>query len=167
MTLKEIYFIKSVSFGRLTKQSNKNSKNSQVKFNETKKILAAIIRLFISYKLRFFKKMGYIVITDRYYNVKGPGIDSYKLTSGYLSKIERWLYSKIKPIDYMFNLKIPLEIAIIRNKNRSKLGKETDVEIESRYIDSTSNIYLSHKSIDYKNTNKVIDAINFIMKNIK
>lgn len=155
--LSDVFYVKRMSFGRLTPVSNTNfkSKNTNITYG-IKKIAAAVIRLYIAYKILFFKFMNNVVITDRYYNFNGPGMDSFKLNDGMLmEKIERYLYSKIPKIDVMFVIKVPLSLAISRNDQRNKQGKESVEEIIERYSDFKNVKYFSKRTVSIKNEGSI------------
>jgi thymidylate kinase len=85
---------------------------------------------------------GYIVISDRYPSFNYGKMDSPRVVrDGERSilyrtchQIESWCYKSISPCDLACHLSVPLEIAIVRNQERNKSGKETDNEIRARYL---------------------------------
>jgi thymidylate kinase len=52
---------------------------------------------------------------------------------GYLARLENRLYRQIPPPDTVIRLTVPVEVAIERNQERQKKGKETDTYILYRH----------------------------------
>ena len=48
-------------------------------------------------------------------------------------KLEQKLYRSIQHAEFIFQLSVPLEVAILRNSLRTKFGKETEAEIKDRF----------------------------------
>lgn len=165
--LESIFYVKHFSFGRIAPIEAVNSSQRNKKLNGIRKCYTAYKRLAISYKMKVYSKLGYIVILDRYYNLNGPGMDSNKLEGGsFWGWIERGVYGLIRPVDLVFRLEIPLSIAIERNQIRSKLGKETDDEIEERYNLFAGSLYHSDKTVVIKNTKEASYAIDLILSEL-
>jgi thymidylate kinase len=57
---------------------------------------------------------------------------------GFLGRLEEWLYRRAPVPDAVFNLRIPLEVAILRNRLRGKLDKESDSELRERYLHNSN-----------------------------
>ena len=111
--------------------------------------------------------MNNIIITDRYYNFNGPGMDSFKLNDGKLfSQIESYFYAKIPKIDIMFVIKVPLNLAISRNDERNKNGKETVEEIIERYNEFEKVTYYSKRTFVIKNEGSVNQGIERILNEL-
>ena len=51
----------------------------------------------------------------------------------WLARLEIWLYKQISPPDIVLRLKVSIETAKKRNRERIKAGKETDTYVESRH----------------------------------
>lgn len=167
-TLNEVFYVKKLTFGRLTpnKSSFSNKKSTRQIFY-LKKITAATIRLFISYKILLLKKLNFVVITDRYYNINGPGMDSFKITEkNTYSKIERFIYSKVPKIDLTYTIEVALNTAIERNHSRIKYGKETKEEIIARYKEFQHVKYWTKRNLILKNDGSVNEAINHIFNDL-
>ncbi len=90
---------------------------------------------------------GKIVICDRYPSDEVGQMDSPRLqrnTAGqgpigqlynWLATLEGKLYRQIAPPDIAVRLSIPLDVALQRNRERIKPGKENDAYLESRHRD--------------------------------
>lgn len=91
---------------------------------------------------------GEIVICDRYPSETIGAMDSPRLrespaNSGMISavhnrlvRLERRLYKQIPPPDIVLRLKVSIETAKKRNRERIKAGNETDAYVESRHRQS-------------------------------
>jgi thymidylate kinase len=89
-----------------------------------------------------------IVICDRYPSETVGAMDSPRLQKNevangsagiifsWLVYLERRLYKEIPPPDIVLRLKVSMETAKIRNRERIKVGKETDAYLESRHRQS-------------------------------
>jgi len=87
---------------------------------------------------------GEIVLCDRYPSNCG-GIDSWRLTEcpdprgfvgavyNLLARLERRLYRQLPPPDIVVKLRVPLEKAKMRNRERVKVDKEDDAYLERRH----------------------------------
>lgn len=87
---------------------------------------------------------GELVFSDRYPSETVGAMDSPRLEmlegSGAvaalcnrLARLERRLYRDIPPPDLVIRLRVPLEVAIKRNRDRVKNDKESDAYVESRH----------------------------------
>lgn len=88
---------------------------------------------------------GYIVVCDRYPSLNvgkmdspriGEVHESYRLI-GLIGRIERKLYNAMPVPDVIFNLRIPFDIALQRNRARVKNDKETDAQLHKRYRENS------------------------------
>jgi len=95
-------------------------------------------------KARRLAANGVIVICDRYPSETIGAMDSPYLRGnpkgGIISAVYNWLvrlehrlYKQIPPPDIVLRLKVSIETAKRRNRERIKAGKETDTYIESRH----------------------------------
>jgi thymidylate kinase len=87
-----------------------------------------------------FRAKGYFVLCDRYPSVNFDVMDSPRIgqvPGKYLynlfGKWERKLYEAMPIPDGVYNLKIPFELALERNRARMKGHKETDAQMRKRY----------------------------------
>jgi len=81
---------------------------------------------------RYISK-GDIVIVDRYKSESYYMMDSRRLNPDEYSGFKRWiaelengLYSKMAKPDILFNLTVPVDVAVERNRSRIKEGKESE-----------------------------------------
>src|SRR5699024_5515332 len=114
-----------------------------------KKALSAVFLAYLRYikakRAKKYKKKGYLVISDRWptvesYKMDGPKLGSKNLTGIFktLSKIEKKYYDKLAFADLCVILTVPIEVAIKRNRDRVKEGKESDDEIIERHLQNAS-----------------------------
>jgi thymidylate kinase len=104
-------------------------------------VLLAYDRKIQSDKAFKYSKNGYMVICDRYPGLENGKMDSPRIPADKLKgsiyqffyKTEQKLYKSIIKARFIFQLTVPLEIAIKRNSLRKKFGKETDDELRERY----------------------------------
>lgn len=105
-----------------------------------------------------FRAKGYVVICDRYPSLNLGVMDSPRIGQEHgrywynlLGRAERKLYEGIPFPDAIYNLSIPVELALERNRERLKADKETDLELRERY---RHNAGLQYRARSYE----VIDA---------
>ena len=84
----------------------------------------------------------------------------------YLYKVEQKFYRSIKPVDILFNLQAPLEVAIERNDMRDKLGKESTEELRERFSINSGVSFLSDKTIDIDATKSIENVFAMLKKNV-
>ena len=166
--LNKVFYVKRFSFGRLAPvKKNQFSKKKTGFISRFKKVGASILRLYISYKILFFKSFNFIVISDRYYNLNGPGMDSFKLDDGkVLSKIERFIYARVPQINLMFLINVSLNTSIARNRQRAKEGKETDEEIQDRYHEFKTTEYKSKRQVVIDNSGTINEGLMKVMNEL-
>jgi thymidylate kinase len=94
---------------------------------------------------RYHAANGDIVICDRYPSENIGAMDSPRLQEDHnltglkgalynrLAKLEQRFYREIPPPDAVLNLKVSMEIARQRNRDRIKLDKESDAYLEARH----------------------------------
>jgi len=95
-----------------------------------------------SNKAYSYSRNGYMVICDRYPGLENGKMDSPRIPPNesrglaYQScyNLEQKLYRSIKQAKFIFQLSVPLEIAIHRNSLRNKFGKETEDELRERFF---------------------------------
>ena len=78
---------------------------------------------------------GEIVLIDRSPNYTTHNVDHANIYPdiGYLANVEKFIYSLIPMPDLIFNLDPGLDEVLARNRERNKIGKETDAGIKLRY----------------------------------
>ncbi len=99
-------------------------------------------------KARRWAAEGYIVICDRYPSEEVGQMDSPRLLMdperpgaigaiyNWFARLEARIYQEIAPPDIALRLHVPLEMAVQRNRDRVKPGKETDAYLELRHRQS-------------------------------
>jgi thymidylate kinase len=99
-------------------------------------------------KARYYAANGDIVICDRYPSENIGTMDSPRLQEDHdlaglkgalynrLARMEQRFYKEIPPPDAVLKLKVSMEIARQRNRDRIKVGKETDSYLEARHRQS-------------------------------
>jgi thymidylate kinase len=143
-----------LSIFRITKNRNRVDSNKCTYQHETtskkeNRLTWAIRYLSLAYERHKMARtafqlasIGKVVICDRY-PTKVPGkMDSPKIGPGgtilvrVMRQLELHLYGRIPKADAVIFLDVSLEQAIIRNRTRTKKGKETDDEITLRHHDN-------------------------------
>ena len=137
-------FILIYSFIKRLKKKNKKktseNKNISIVF-AIRSVLLAYDRKVESQRAHKLSKEGYLVICDRYPGLSPGKMDSPRIYEDqkrgpfykFCHRLEKGLYTSIKPADIILHLSVPLDEAIRRNNNREKFGKETEDEIRERY----------------------------------
>tara|TARA_B100000674_G_C37940592_1_gene962399 strand:- start:1132 stop:2475 length:1344 start_codon:yes stop_codon:yes gene_type:complete len=139
---KPFFQLRFLLIGFKNKRNIKNKSNTNISLiYALRSIILAYDRKIESIRAQKYKKRGYLVISDRY-----PGLEESKMDSPRIKndpsrniiynlcyKIEQNIYNSIPKSDILFHLEVPLKIAIQRNDNRSKFGKESTDEIVDRY----------------------------------
>jgi thymidylate kinase len=94
---------------------------------------------------RNYAANGEIVICDRYPSENIGAMDSPRLQEihdlkglkgalyNWLARLEQRYYKEIPPPDMVLKLRVSMEIARQRNRDRIKVGKETDAYLEARH----------------------------------
>ena len=107
-------------------------------------VLVAWDRHALAARIRRRAVDGGIVICDRYPSACVGAMDSARLAVPakgdrrrrvlrYLATLENHLYRKIPPPDTVIRLTVPVEVAIARNQERQKKGKENDAYVLRRH----------------------------------
>lgn len=157
--------VKIISPGRLTKPKIDKSVSRSTYLKNIRSLLVGIVRLALcNVYARYYKKRGFIVIADRWPGVKLGEMDSPKIKSGYLGFFEKIIYNKIMPADVIIRLEVSLSTLLLRNKMRDKVGKETDMEIQSRFDTNKDMIPKCKQFFIYENNSSQQDAENSILK---
>jgi thymidylate kinase len=111
-------------------------------------VLLAWDRRALAVRVRRKAAQGGIVICDRYPSVMVGAMDSARLKVpagtgrrsrllGFLARLENRLYRQIPPPDAVIRLTVPVEVAITRNQERQKKGKEADAYVLRRHTIDT------------------------------
>ena len=132
---------------RTKKSFNSNPQKNATPRTHKRNILFAMRYLLLAYErfrlLRSADKLrarGYFVFCDRYPSLNFDVMDSPRvgqMPGRYLynlfGKWEKQLYEAMPIPDGIYNLKIPFELALERNRARVKGNKETDAQMRKRY----------------------------------
>lgn len=174
--------IKTSIFNLVIRYMRKNSENSSLKSSvkkddKPKSLLYVIRQAILAYDRhtlakKYWSKVsnGEIVICDRYKSENYGVMDSKRLDpkqySGvkrFLAKFENSLYDSMPKPDILFYLTVPVEIAVKRNEERIKEGKESEEFIRIRHE--------QNQGLDYKAKNlHIIDTnkdYTSVIKDIK
>lgn len=157
-----------------TKQSQKSP--------EVYPLISAIRSVFLAYDRRALLSRafaraanGNIVLCDRYPSMSQGGPDGPQLQQfaidpkrypiqSWLARIEKRLYQEIPSPDMVISLYVPLEVALIRNKNRGKEEPEDYVRFRHSLA---SNLEYGNAPIYKINTDQSLDAtVLEVKKNI-
>jgi thymidylate kinase len=114
-------------------------------------VLLAYDRKVETIKAHKCSKNGYLVICDRYPGLGDGKMDSPRIplneSRGSLYQfcytLEQKFYRSIKPANIIFQLSVPLEVAIDRNNKREKIGKETEDELRERFLLNSHAVFLA------------------------
>ena len=135
-----------------------SKKNYLVKSANNISIIYAIRSVLLAYdrkvetiKAHKCSKNGYLVICDRYPGLGDGKMDSPRIPLNesrgslyqFCYNLEQKLYRSIKPANIIFQLTVPLEIAIDRNNKREKIGKETEDELRERFLLNSDAVFLA------------------------
>jgi len=158
------------SNSRVTGQSYniENDKNPFMVFfhflYSIKSIFIALDRKVLAIKAYRWAGQGKIVICDRYPTMVVGAMDSpmiqvaegdsmFKNIFLLLANWERRFYSHVPAPDAVIRLKVPLEVAIRRNKMREKKGKESELYVRNRH-GMVNKFYFPHSVVHCIDTNK-------------
>jgi thymidylate kinase len=121
-------------------------------------VYLAYLRYNAAEKANRYKRKNYLVISDRwptlaYHKMDGPKLDVQKL-SGVIKKLamlEKKYYDKLVTSDLSIILTVPIEVAVLRNRERIKEGKETDEQIKERHLQNSNHYPKSKEIIRFDN----------------
>jgi thymidylate kinase len=122
-------------------------------------VLLAWDRRVLAVKVRRRATQGGIVICDRYPSIMVSAMDSARLRIpadaggwgkllGYLARLENHIYRQIPPPDVVIRLTVPVEVAIERNKERQKKGKEADAYVLRRHTTGVVPVFPTARTIE-------------------
>jgi thymidylate kinase len=134
-------------------------------------VLLAWDRRALAVKVRRKAAQGGIVICDRYPSVVVGAMDSARLKVpvgagwrnkllGFLARIENHLYRLVPPPDTVIRLTVPVEVAIARNQERQKKGKEADAYVLRRHTIDTVPTFPMSRTIELDSNQPRAQTIN-------
>lgn len=150
------------------KPSSSNITRSEGKKISLKKAFSAVYLAYLRYnvakKAQKFKEKNYLVISDRWPTLEYDKMDGPKLkTEGVkgvfkkLAVIEKKYYDKLPFADLSIILTVPVEVAVKRNRERIKEGKETDEEIKERHAQNANHNPKSNEILVFDNNGPLIE----------
>lgn len=164
----------------MRKNSTDTSLRSSMKNDKPKSILYIFRQIVLAYdRYSLIKKHwnkvsnGEIVICDRYKSENFNVMDSMRLNPEHYSGVkkrlamfENHLYKKMPEPDLLFYLTVPVEIAVKRNEERIKEGKESETFLKIRH-EENKNLTYKAKEQYLIDTNKDFEnVINTIKQTI-
>jgi thymidylate kinase len=116
---------------------------------------------------------GYIVLCDRYPSLTPGKMDSPRLTitadHSFLNRIARMeqrLYNALPTPDVIYDLRVPFEVALSRNRERYKNDKETDEELRKRHLENADLHYLTHHFEIVDSTRSLPDVLQEVREKL-
>jgi len=116
---------------------------------------------------------GEIVLCDRYKSEDFGVMDSKRLNPDLytgvkkkLAKFENKLYRIMPEPDMLFYLTVPVEIAVQRNEDRIKKGKESEEFLRIRHNENKNLTYRSKHQLNIDTNNDYVEVIGNIKKSI-
>lgn len=122
-------------------------------------MVLSLLRLRMARRAICYARHGHLVLADRWPTDQPGRMDGPRLLpdipAGLLAntcaRIERWAYARMPRADVCFFLKLPLEVALERNRTRVKDEKESDEEITSRFNQNQQFSPLAVKIVPFEN----------------
>jgi thymidylate kinase len=158
----------------MRKRSSNSTLRSSVKNEQSAKSVLYIIRqVTLAYdRYMLIKKQwektsnGEIVLCDRYKSEDFGVMDSRRLNpdsyTGFkkkLAQIENQLYRRMPEPDILFYLNVPVEVAVKRNEERIKEGKESEEFIRIRHEENKDLVYNAKMNYRIDTDREYIDVI--------
>ena len=141
-------------------------------FNAVKALEVAFSRLVLTRLLTKKARRGLVVITDRWPSMEPGKMDGARINpdDGLIERLafgcEIWMYNKMPAADLAIILSVPLEVALKRNAQRDKLGKETSDQVIARHSNNRHALPKAKKIERYSNEGSLdtsfIDIIEMI-----
>ena len=135
-------------------------------------VILAYEKYRLSSTIEKYLSKNYLVICDRYPSLNCGTMDSLRIPLGSnfifnaFHWLESYLYNCIKPVNLLFEIQVSENTAVSRNNQRYKSDKESSSEIISRLENNKGRKFNCDKFIIYNNDGELIDAVDFIFKNI-
>ena len=112
---------------------------------------------------------GSLVVTDRWPSSERGKMDGPRIDPGggrledLSSKLEKWIYQKIPNANYCLLFSVPLALAIKRNQERIKEGKETQSQVISRHEKNLCFIPKADVTVCYRNVGEIDNSLDDII----
>lgn len=126
-------------------------------FDAVKALEVAFSRLVLTRFLTKKARRGSVVITDRWPSMDpgkmdGPRINPNEgMIEGLACRLEMWAYRKIPAANLCIIFSVPLEIALERNAQRVKEGKETAEQVVARHLNNKDTLPKAKRLLCYRN----------------
>ena len=150
--------IKIERYLKKTKLINKNKRSVNTANNISlvyaiRSVMLAYDRKIDAMRAHRYSKDGYVSICDRYPGLGNGKMDSPRIPLNddrgifyqFCYNLEKKLYESIKPANMIFQLSVPLQIAIERNNKREKVDKETEDELRERFLLNSEAVFLGEQ----------------------
>ena len=157
---------------QLHEDSFTQAKNSITSLKKSISVtVLALLRLRNARKAVSDARRGYLVLVDRWPTNELNKMDGPSIVTGpgsgklqrFCASVEHWAYSRMPLVDVCFFLKLPLEVALERNRLRVKEGKETDEEIMARFNQNQQNSPLACKIVTFDNGGELSVKLNELL----
>ncbi|HEY4689452.1 MAG TPA: hypothetical protein VIK33_09080 [Anaerolineae bacterium] len=136
-------------------------------------VLVAWDRRALAMKLRRTATHGGIVICDRYPSATIGAMDSARLQVpadrsvrgrllGSWARLENRLYRQIPPPDVVIRVTVPVDVAIERNRERQKNGKENDAYVLRRHMTSLVPEFLTARTFDLDSNQPIAQTVSSV-----
>lgn len=160
--------IKVIKPGRIKKIKSRNVTNVKVAgFKKIKALALAVVRLIICNVIGgFYRKMGYLVISERWPGKVIGQMDSPRINSGVLGRLEYFIYRQVRLPELFVFLSVPVRSLLQRNQDRNKKGKETDLEIVMRFKENSDFVADAEKVVVIENSHSAHQGIQAVVKEI-
>jgi len=140
--------------------------------NIAKSLEVALSRLILTNRLTNKASRGSLVITDRWPSMNSGKMDGARInpTDGLIERLasccEMWIYNKMPAADLAIILSVPLDVALERNAQRDKVGKETSDQVMARHSNNRHTLPKAKRIERYSNEGSLdtsfIDIIEMI-----
>jgi len=140
--------------------------------NVLRALEVAFSRLVLTKYVTYRASKGSFVITDRWPTMKpgkmdGPRINPNEGLIEYLAfQLEMWMYGKVPTADLAIVLSVPLEVALERNVQREKRGKETSEQVIDRHLNNNDILPKAKKILRYSNNGSLESSSTDVMAKI-
>lgn len=167
--------VRRLSISSAMRKNESKSIHSSSNISARKAVSAtvlALLRLRLARKIRDRAQKGYLTIVDRWPTrtvgkMDGPKINLDNEKSILLKicgNLENWAYARMPSADVCYYFELPLSVAVERNRNRIKNGKELDEDIVLRYKDNHEFQPLARKTVLFDNAGPFAEKrIDFLL----